>query len=300
MFSNDHFYRSMLDHLFDGVYFVDTQRRILYWNQGAARITGFKAEEVMERQCYENILQHVDINGKRLCQGDCPLLHCMQDGQPHQAEVYLHHKDGHRVPILVRSAPLRDETGKIVGAVETFSDNTTLFSALQRLNRLQIEALTDPLTGIGNRRFLDIKMESAVREFQMHNIPFGVVLFDLDHFKKVNDTWGHEAGDRVLRMTAHTLQQNIRASDFLGRWGGEEFLLLLFNLNAAALSATVEKLRILIACSGLETPEGTIRVMASAGATMIQPGDTAQSLFERADALLYKSKEGGRNRITVG
>lgn len=297
---DNRFHQLVLDNLFDGVYFVDPERQILYWNKGAERITGFLAKDIIGKRCYDDILQHVNEAGTSLCKSVCPLVHCMQDGQPRQAQVYLHHKNGHRVAVLIRATPVRDEQGKIIGAVEIFSDNLSLFPVVKHLHRLQTEALTDPLTNIGNRRFLDVKLESALHKFHQYHISCGIIFLDLDHFKQVNDTWGHEIGDRVLQMVARTLQKNTRRNDFVGRWGGEEFLLILFDLDKKHLYHIAQKLRVLIAHSELPLPNGKLRVTASFGATMMRAEDTLETLLERVDALLYQSKQTGRNRVTVG
>lgn len=117
----DRFYKTILDNLFDGVYFVDSERRITYWNKGAERISGFFEAEVLNLACYDNILNHVDETGKRLCLDGCPLAEVLKDGIPRQAEVFLRHKAGHRVPVAVRITPVY-EGNTIVGAVEIFSD----------------------------------------------------------------------------------------------------------------------------------------------------------------------------------
>src|SRR5512142_1670458 len=117
------FYKDIIDNLYDGVYFVDRDRVITYWNKGAERITGYKAAQVIGRACRDNVLNHVTADGTELCDAECPLAACMWDGKVREADVFLHHADGHRVPVLGRAAPLRDEAGNITGAVETFSSD---------------------------------------------------------------------------------------------------------------------------------------------------------------------------------
>jgi len=99
------FYQDLLDQISDGVYFVTLDRRITYWNGGAERITGYGAHEVLGHRCSEGILRHVDDTGQQLCLHGCPLAAVMKDGRPREAHLYLHHKDGHRVPVTVRPRP---------------------------------------------------------------------------------------------------------------------------------------------------------------------------------------------------
>jgi len=116
------FHEKLLDSLYDGVYFVDQDRRITYWNHGAETLTGYTASDAVGRQCFDNFLEHVDEGGCALCVNDCPLAATIGDGQRREAEVYLRHKAGHRIPVSVRVAPLRDTEGLVVGAVEIFTD----------------------------------------------------------------------------------------------------------------------------------------------------------------------------------
>jgi two-component system cell cycle response regulator len=115
-------YKDLVDNMCDGLYLVDRDIKISFWNNAAERITGFMAQEVIGSHCFDNILIHVDDKGHKLCQGGCPLATTMEDGGPREAEVYLHHKDGHRVPVSVRSTPWRNATGEVIGGIEIFTD----------------------------------------------------------------------------------------------------------------------------------------------------------------------------------
>ena len=116
----------IVDNLHDGLYFVDPDRIILFWNKAAEKISGFTAEEVVGKPCSANILTHVDADGNQLCLGLCPLAASMADRQPREAEVYMHHKDGHRIPVSVRVSALTDAEGNVIGGIELFSDITNL------------------------------------------------------------------------------------------------------------------------------------------------------------------------------
>ncbi|MBI4833541.1 MAG: sensor domain-containing diguanylate cyclase [Planctomycetes bacterium] len=293
------FYKNLLDNLSEGVYFVDNDRKITYWNKGAQKITGYSEEEVIGKQCSDNILMHVDGKGQSLCVGLCPLAECMACKRACSNEVYLHHKKGYRIPVSVRVSPINDEKGKIIGAVELFSDNTDRMIALKRAQELQQIAFLDELTGIGNRRYTEINIRAKLDELKRYKWGFGVIFSDIDHFKKVNDTYGHDTGDEILKMVAKTMSSALRSFDFLGRWGGEEFVAIAVNVDKNELYGIAEKLRHLVEKSGLKLQKENLTVTISSGATLAHPDDTISSLIKRADKLMYQSKSNGRNQVTM-
>jgi diguanylate cyclase (GGDEF)-like protein len=137
--------------------------------------------------------------------------------------------------------------------------------------------------------------------FRENKIPFGVLFCDIDHFKNINDTFGHKLGDKVLRMVAQTLRANIRDTDTMGRLGGEEFLVILQDVDAEALLSIAEKLLNLVRQSHLTLPnERTISATISIGGTLLQESDTVDTIVDRADKLMYESKSKGRNSVTIG
>jgi diguanylate cyclase (GGDEF)-like protein/PAS domain S-box-containing protein len=299
MTSSDEFYRAILDNIADGVYFCDRDRRIIYWNRGAERITGYRADQIAGSSCADGILVHVDERGSSLCQEGCPLAATIADGQPRTAQAFLHHKEGHRLPVLVKTSPMYGPDGHIEGVVETFSDNSALLDALRRVDELSVETETDPLTRVANRRNMETRLQTCILECAQLGKTAGLLFVDIDFFKAINDTYGHDAGDLVLKMVAQTLEHNLRASDLVARWGGEEFVALLHQVTEKSLARTAEKLRTLVATSFVEWKGSELRVTISVGATPFRPNDTPQSVVARADKLLYRSKAAGRNRVTL-
>jgi diguanylate cyclase (GGDEF)-like protein/PAS domain S-box-containing protein len=297
--TDETFYRDLLDNLYDGVYFADRERRITYWNVGAERITGFKAGEVIGARCCDNVLIHVDDEGTSLCKTACPLSLSLTDGQVREAEVYLHHKDGHRVPVYVRVSPIVDKSGAIIGGVEVFSENTSRMAALERVEELEKMALLDPLTGIGNRRYARMNISARLDELRRYGWPCGLLFLDIDHFKRVNDAHGHAAGDEVLKTVTRTLTKSMRPFDFLGRWGGEEFVAVIANIAPAEFPGVAERTRMLVEQSVIPTAGGDLSVTVSVGAAMARAEDSVEDLVERADRLMYRSKSAGRNRVTL-
>jgi len=298
---DDSFYKDILDSLQDGIYYLDRDRIITYWNRGAEKITGYSADQVIGKSCRSNILNHVNEQGIVLCNDHCPMAATMQDGRPREVYIYLHHAEGHRVPVQVRSTVIRDEDGNVVGAVETFNRGVSPEANERRIRKLHQTALLDPLTAIGNRRHLESRLRIRMVDYRENKLPFGILFCDIDYFKSVNDTFGHNLGDKTLRMVAQTLRANIRETDTMGRWGGEEFLVILQDIDAQSLSTIGEKLLNLVRQSHLTLPDRRIlSVTISIGGTLVQKNDTIDSVVDRADRLMYQSKANGRNRITIG
>jgi diguanylate cyclase (GGDEF)-like protein len=242
---------------------------------------------------------HVDEKGTNLCISGCPLAGTMSDSIPREVEVYLHHKDGHRVPVLVRASVIRNEIGQITGAVEVFSDNSSKMAVLDMVKDLKEAVFIDSLTGLANRRFCEQHLQTKFDEMFRFGWPFGLIFVDVDHFKKVNDLYGHEIGDLVLKMVANTLLKNLRSFDLLGRYGGEEFIATIPNIKEDQLCAIANRCRILVEQSSLIIRSNNIRVTVSVGATLAQHNDRSETLLKRADLLMYKSKASGRNMVTL-
>lgn len=293
-------YSRILDDLQEGLYLVDRDRVIQYWNRAAERISGFEAAEVIGKSCSENILTHVDGEGCSLCLGECPLARSISDGEAREAEVFLHHKQGHRVPVSVRVSPLKDAEGEVIGGVELFSDISSEKAIALRIKELEDMALLDNLTRLANRHYLEKELMVRFEEHKRMGIPFGVLLMDIDHFKKFNDAYGHDVGDLVLKFVANTLVKNLRPFDVVGRWGGEEFIGIMRNVTGQTLEELGDRLRRLVDDSYLMRNDDKLKVTISIGATVTRCDDTVDSLIKRADTLLYKSKAAGRNRLTLG
>ena len=296
---DDALFRTLVESVGDGVYFVDKDRNILYWNKAAEHITGFASEEIVGKNCASDLLRHVDDQGQSLCRGLCPLAHTMQDQEVRNARVFLHHKDGHRLPVRVVTAAVNGPDGAVIGGVETFQDDSATVAALQEMEDLRRESLICPLTGIGNRRYAEQFLEQRVAEAERSAKPFAVMLADIDHFKAFNDQYGHAVGDVVLKMVGATLRSAMRTYDFVGRWGGEEFLVIMPGLKWHELKDASDRLRLLVERSSKRVSEGKLSVTVSLGACMYCPEDTLEKVVARADELMYRSKEKGRNCVSI-
>lgn len=290
----------ILNNLYEGAYIVDKSRNLIYWNKAAEDLSGYKASEVAGSYCSNNILQHVDANGKCLCKQGCPLAAVIEDGNKREVEVFLHHKAGHRVPVLVRALPLEDKNGDVIGALEIFSENSERKNILKKIKSLEKLAMLDELTQIPNRRYVENSIKLRFNEYLLNGVNFAIIFLDIDHFKKFNDDYGHDIGDLVLKTVSKTFSNNLRGNDIIARWGGEEFIGVFSEVDEKSLKNIGEKLRILVEKTYIEVEGRKLNVTISSGATLVNSHDSAETLIKRADKLLYKSKINGRNCITLG
>ena len=174
----------------------------------------------------------------------------------------------------------------------------------ERLNGLLQEKSVclrkDPLTGVFNRLAYNEQLEQEFHRWQRFGNPLTFVIWDVDHFKQINDAYGHAVGDEVLRHIAAQLSSRLRSTDFVARYGGEEFAMLLPGADAQAALQLAEQIRQSIAETAFSLGEAQIAVTISCGIASFQPGDSAQSVFKRADHALYRAKQAGRNGCRMG
>jgi diguanylate cyclase (GGDEF)-like protein len=169
-----------------------------------------------------------------------------------------------------------------------------------RIIELEKMALLDNLTQLANRNYIEKELKSRFEEIKRLNIPFGILFMDIDFFKKFNDTYGHDVGDKVLQFVSKTFIANSRPFDLYGRWGGEEFIGIIRNISSDNLEALGNRVRLLLQNSYITHEDRKLNVTISIGATLVKKDDSIDSLLKRADTLLYKSKAEGRNRLTLG
>src|SRR5499426_376954 len=170
----------------------------------------------------------------------------------------------------------------------------------EHLEAVRNESLTDPLTGLSNRKFFDQMLERAIAETKPNDEPLSLLLTDIDHFKKFNDTYGHLTGDQVLRLVAQAVKQNVKGQDIAARYGGEEFAIILPNIGLRQALTVADHIRRGVVSKELikrSTGENLGRVTISVGVAMLHKGETLQQLIERADACLYAAKRNGRNQV---
>jgi len=203
------------------------------------------------------------------------------------------------VEALVKSTREMRDTNKVLEERLLLS-KSEIGNLQQSLEAIRAESLTDPLTGLGNRKYFDRMIEQAVQHALAGNEPLSLLMFDIDHFKSFNDSYGHLTGDQVLRLVAMSLKQTIKGQDITARYGGEEFAVVLPNTALRQALTVADHIRRAVMAKELKkksTGEILGRVTISVGVSMLKQGDDTDSLIERADACLYAAKRNGRNRV---
>jgi len=293
------FHEALLESLHDGVYLVDRDCRIVYWNRGAERIAGHLRHEVIGRRCGEEVLSHCTALGDTLCGSNCPLAAALAHGKHRQAEAYLRHKRGHRLPVRVRASPIHDQHGAIVGAVEVFEETSPGAGLIERFKELGPFGCIDALTGLATHALTELRLKHRLEEFQAFGIPFGVLLIDIDHLKAHNLTYGYRAGDEMLRVVAESMARAVGSQAFLGRWDRELFLGILAKCDRRKLREAGERIRALVEGSSIAWWGDRIGLTVSVGGCLVAPGDDAASLLSRAQQLLEAAQERGGNQVKL-
>jgi diguanylate cyclase (GGDEF)-like protein/PAS domain S-box-containing protein len=278
----------VFDNTREGILLTDANRAIVTVNPAFSEITGFTQEEIQGRPVR---LLWAKRHDSAFAESVWRAVH--GEGQ-WQGEVWLRRKDGELCPVWKNISAVRDPAGQIVNYVCVFSDVSEIKDAEQRLDYLVYH---DPLTDLPNRSRLSEQLRSAISRGERLGSTVALLYLDLDNFKHVNDTLGHEEGDRLLRSMAARLQVCVRGKDAVARLGGDEFVVLLEDVRDANQAARVAE-KILAAMSApFELSGFELRMRASIGISLWpQHGDSAEALLKAADAAMYRAKSGGRGR----
>ncbi|WP_042835472.1 GGDEF domain-containing response regulator [Thermoanaerobacter ethanolicus] len=273
----------------DAIIMLDDKGKVTFWNPAAERILGYSEEEIIGKDLHMFMIQDMRLyeayreafkrfrsTGKGSVVGKT-------------VEMKTRHKNGYEIDVeLSLSAVKIKDAWHAIGIIRDISERKRFEELLYR------QSITDPLTNIYNRRFFMQMLEQEIERTKRNKKPFSLVMFDLDHFKNINDRFGHAAGDIVLRSVADTVKGRIRKTDYFARWGGEEFIILLPETSLDDAVALAEELRKQISMMELE---GIDKITASFGVTEYSDTDTIDTVLIRVDNMLYEAKGEGRNCV---
>lgn len=293
----DGYFHQLMIHTHDGVAFIDRHGIVRAWNVSLNQLTGVTAEMVCGNQWDPRLVSLADRNGDRLSIEQCPILQCLSHGgnASHQLCLEVCHKGTLMVNVRV-SAVLGSTAPGIDGVVAIFQDASQQASLEKRVQDLNDRVTRDPMTGVANRAEFDRRLKELTARARDGKGRFSLIIADIDHFKQVNDVYGHPAGDEAIIAFARIMSEHSREGDLVARYGGEEFVLLCPNCDNATAARRAECVR--------EAMEATVHsflenkfITASFGVTEYQDGDTSESVLSRADRALLRAKDNGRNRV---
>lgn len=290
---NEQKYRSIADHSGDCLWIMDLETlRFTYVSPSVIQLYGSTPEETMAQGIGEVMPPHsLEIVTKIL---EEELVNDARDVDPHRTrtiEIEEYRQDRSIIWIENVLSFLRDNDGRPVAILGVSRDVTERKRLHEELRKL---AVTDPLTGAFNRRHFMEELHREMGRSDRYHIPFSLIMLDIDHFKVVNDRFGHETGDRVLEELVQLIRNRIRATDILARWGGEEFLIMLVNTHLSQAIPLGEAL--LQQMRDLPFPE-IGELTASFGVTQYREEESPDVLLTRVDNLMYQAKREGRARI---
>jgi diguanylate cyclase (GGDEF)-like protein/PAS domain S-box-containing protein len=290
------FEKKLIDNMHDGVVFVDSQSTILLWNTGVERLTGVSGAAACGRTLLPNLMDMCNGREQRIANEDCPVAHAIATGVQWLGRVSIMGRQGRHLAVDLHAIPVRSNDGAIHGATVLLHDVSSETSLEEKCQALHAQVAKDPMTQVANRAEFDRMLNNFVAAHQESNLPCSLIMSDLDHFKSINDTHGHQAGDTAIITFASLLKTMCRSGDLVARYGGEEFAILCADCTNAAAARKAESIRQALADikhSSLNNASFT----ASFGVTELQTGDTPETMLRRADRALLQAKDQGRNQV---
>ena len=290
------FHQKLLDNMRDGVVFVDSNLQIQLWNRGAERLTGLPSTSVYQRSWMPSLIKLSDEKGRTIADEDCPVRFVLNSGVQSIRRLLLTNEKGRHVSVDVHVVPVIGHDGTTYGANMLLHDASPEASLQERCQNLHEKAIRDPMTQVANRAEFDRAHKQFVETHLKQGRPCCLVICDIDHFKRVNDTYGHQAGDEAIKTFAQLLKQMCQPGDLVARYGGEEFVVLCAECDNATAARRTEQIRRTLCELPLPMLGGN-KISASFGVTETQPGDTDATMLRRADRALLMAKDSGRNCV---
>ena len=291
------FQKRLLESMHDGVVFVDLSGRVIVWNRGATELTGLSRETIHFKMWKPKVVDMRDMEGNATKTHSCPVSDCMQVGkETTQRMTITNRRTDVRVTVDLHLMPVRDARGTCHGVIMVIHDSSSERSLEQTVKSLHTKATRDALTGVNNRAEFDRRFEEQISIHKSNEEPLSLVICDIDRFKFVNDTYGHQAGDDALVSFAELISTASRDDDIVARYGGEEFVLICPGCDAESAVKKAEAIRRQLAGTRQAALNNTV-MTASFGVTQLRPRDTPETMLKRSDSALYEAKETGRNKV---
>lgn len=296
---SEKFHNTIFESINDPFNIIDNDFRIIKANESYARMRGKRVDDIIGKRCYE-VLQ----NRNSICE-NCSVNETFKSGEPKTKEKFVNFPDGLRGWIEIYTYPIFDEKGRVYNVIEYTRDITQRKRAEAErdvlIDKLQYLYRVDDLTGLLNRRALLERLEQEAYRSKRYGSKLSLIICDIDYFKTINDSFGHDIGDKVLRRVSTLLVESLRTTDIIGRYGGDEFFMILPETSMEGAREIAERIRSFI--SDFEFNMGgsnPIKTSVSLGIAEFNPlKEDIEDLIKRADNALYMAKDKGRDRIYI-
>lgn len=291
--------KTLMDAMPIGCYVLRPDHTVLYWNPAAERILGFSAEEMQGRRCVDMPLGCSFTDSSNIQGAHCPAIVAYTTGRPKTLEMFMRHKNGKDVLLRNTLVPLADKDGKVRTLVAFFVPMTEEDYDQGLIKAIYETATRDPLTCLPGRKYMEVCLDEAMEIYRRTGQPFAVLFADVNNFHDINNTYGHAAGDDLLRAFGLALRKYGRKADKFCRWGGDEFVGLLHLRHPEDIEGAAKRfLKLAKDCEITEDGQ-KIACRAAIGITVVREDDTIKSLVSRADVYMYLAKKRKEDQIVT-
>jgi diguanylate cyclase (GGDEF)-like protein len=290
--------KHVLQNIREAVLFISNHQKILAWNRAAESLIGINFYVQADVDWLFGHMRVEPRNGRNLSNSDLSVRDAIL-GQRELVQYATITIEDRTAPVDLQVIPLIGARGNCLGSLLMLHDATYKVNLQQQVQELMAKTISDPLTGVANRAEFERILETCCQHYKAAGRELSLIICDIDHFKSINDNFGHATGDEALVTFAKYLQRSIRDADLVARYGGEEFVIVCNDCNGEAAVDCAEKIRKRLEKSPLGCL-GQKTLSASFGVAQFHAGDTPASLFNRADQALLRAKESGRNRVIFG
>lgn len=285
--------RAVLDGLPTGVYIVDKDCKVVFWNDAAEKITGYLRHEVLGRCRHDETFEP---GGRRVAPERPAFVYeeAMRDGNPREATVLLRHKTGQQILVRVRAVPIRDREGNVIGAAESFDERGMPPHGQRREERMAAADFLSDVTGLPNREYMVSMVNEYLSMFSRQQVPFGVLCFEVHELDCIRASYGGVAGNNILKVVARTIGNTLSPVDVVGHWTDSQFLALLPNCGAN-IDKVGDRISRIVSHAGIQWWGDHLSVTVAWAGTLVEPGDTLQSLSGRLERALTSGEANGAN-----